>query len=57
MRIPQFRNIHTGQRVHADFPVGVVNDANYGSSIKALAFLLNNRCGVSIDKVCGSYPM
>ena len=49
---PEFRNVHTGQRVHADFPDGVVNDVNYGGSIKAFAFLLNNRCGVAIDKVC-----
>lgn len=48
---PEFRNVHTGQRVHADFPSGVVNDVNYGGSIKAFAFLLNNRCCVSIDKV------
>lgn len=48
---PEYRNIHTGQRVHAAFPDGVVNDVNYGGSIKAFAFLLNNRCVVSIDKV------
>jgi len=48
---PEFRNVHTGQRVHADFPDGVVNDVNYGGSVKAFAFLLNKRCGVSIDKV------
>lgn len=48
---PEFRNMRTGQRVHADFPDGVVNDINYGGSIKAVAFLLNNRCGVAIDKV------
>ena len=48
---PEFRNVHTGQRVHADFPPGVINDVNYGGSIKAFAFLLNNRCCVSIDKV------
>ena len=48
---PEFRNIHTGQRVHADFPSGVINDVNYGGSIKSFAFLLNNRCCVSIDKV------
>ena len=48
---PEFRNIHTGQRVHADFPSGVINDVNYGGSIKAFAFLLNNRCCVAIDKV------
>ena len=48
---PEFRNVRTGQRVHADFPDGVVNDVNYGGSVKAVAFLLNNRCGVAIDKV------
>jgi hypothetical protein len=39
---PEFRNVHTGQRVHADFPAGVVNDVNYGGSVKAFAYLLNN---------------
>ena len=48
---PEFRNIHTGQRVHADFPSGVINEVNYGGSVKAFAFLLNSRCCVSIDKV------
>lgn len=48
---PEFRNVCTGQRVHADFPEGVVNDVNYGGSVKSAAFLLNNRYGVSIDKV------
>lgn len=47
---PEFRNVRTGQRVHAEFPAGVVNDINYGGSIKAAAFLLNNRYGVSIEK-------
>ena len=47
---PEFRNIKTGQRVHAQFPVGIQNDINYGGSIKAFLFLLNNRCCVSIDK-------
>lgn len=48
---PEFRNIRTGQRVHADFPSGVINEVNYGGSVKAFAFLLNSRCCVSIDKV------
>ena len=47
---PELRNIKTGQRVHAEFPDGVRNDINYGGSIKAFLFLLNNRCCVSIDK-------
>ena len=50
-RTPEFRNVKTGQRVHADFPGGVVNDVNYGGSIKAFAFLLNNHCNVSIANV------
>ena len=48
---PEFRNLNTGQRVHADFPDGIVNDVSYGGSIKSFVFLLNNRCGVAIDKV------
>ena len=37
-------------RVHAEFPAGVVNEVNYGGTVKALAFMLNNNCNVSIDK-------
>ena len=48
---PKFRNVRTGQRVHADFPAGVVNDVNYGGSVKAFAYLLNNHCNVSVAKV------
>ena len=47
----EFRNINTRQLHHAEFPEGVINDVNYGGSIKAFAFLLNNHCCVSIDKV------
>lgn len=47
----EFRNVLTGQRVHADFPPGVVNEVNYDGSVKAFAFLLNNHCCASIDKV------
>ena len=49
-RTPEFRNLKTGQRVHAEFPAGVINDVNYGGSVKSLVFLLNNNCNVSIDK-------
>ena len=45
-----FRNRITGSRYHAPFPKGVTNEFNYGSNAKALAFLLNNYCNVSIDK-------
>jgi len=48
---PEFRNVRTGQRVHADFPAGVVNDVNYGGSVKAFAYLLNSRCNVSLANV------
>ena len=48
---PEFRNVLTGQRVHADFPENLVNDVNYSGNIKAFAFLLNNHCNVSLEKV------
>ena len=41
----------TGQLVHADFPEGVVNDVNYGGSVKGFALMLNSFCNVPIDKV------
>jgi predicted nucleic acid-binding Zn-ribbon protein len=47
----EYRNVRTWERVHADFPDGVVNDVNYDGSVKAFAFLLNNHCHVSIAKV------
>ena len=46
----EYRNRITGARLHAPFPDGIVNDVNYGSSIKAFAFLLNNYYNVSIAK-------
>ena len=46
-----WRNRKTGSRVHAPFPEGVVNEVNYGGSVKALAFLLGNECNVSHPKV------
>jgi hypothetical protein len=48
---PEFRNVRTGERVHAEFPGGIKLDVNYSGNVKALAFLLNNHCNVSIDKV------
>ena len=47
---PEFRNVRTGARVHADFPGGLELDVNYSSNVKSFAFLLNNHCNVSIDK-------
>lgn len=45
-----YRNRITGERYHAPFPDGISNEFNYGKKVKALAFLLNNYCNVSIDK-------
>ena len=47
---PVYRNSKTGERTHAAFPSGVINDVNYDGSIRALLFLLNTDCAVSIDK-------
>ena len=46
----EYRDRLTRQRLHADFPDGIVNDVNYGGGVKAFSFLLNNHCFVSIDK-------
>lgn len=46
----EYRSRKTKALYHAPFPVNVVNKINYGSSVKALAFLLNNFCNVSIAK-------
>lgn len=48
---PEYRNVKTGQRVHADFPEGFVDDVNYDGSVKAFAYLLGNECNVSHDKI------
>lgn len=47
---PEFRSRMTGKRGHAPFPAGITNELTYGSNVKALAFLLNNYCNVSLDK-------
>lgn len=49
-RADVYYNSKTGERIHAPFPAGVVNDVNYDGSVKAFLFLLNNECCVSIDK-------
>ena len=45
-----YYNPRTGERLHAAFPAGAVDDVNYDGSIRAFLFLLNNYCNVSIDK-------
>ena len=47
----EYVEIATGKKVHAPFPEGVVDDVNYDGSVSSIAFLLNNECNVSIDKV------
>jgi len=47
---PEYRSRTTGKTGHAAFPDGIANEFNYGPKAKALAFLLNNYCNVSIDK-------
>ncbi len=47
---PEFRNQTTGQRVHADFPEGLIDDVTYDGTVKAFAYLLNNECYVGIGK-------
>lgn len=46
----EFRNQTTGQRVHAEFPDGLKDEVVYDGTVKALAYMLNNHCNVSIDK-------
>ena len=46
----EFRNVETGQRVHADFPPGFVDDVNYDGTVKALAYMVNNDLYTSIEK-------
>lgn len=49
-RADVYYNSRTGERIHAAFPDGIKDDVNYGGSIKAFLFLLNNDCCTSIDK-------
>ena len=46
----EYRHIHTRNRVHAAFPEGLVNEVNYGGSIKSFLFLLSSYCNVSVEK-------
>ena len=45
-----YYNSKTGERIHAAFPKGVVNDVNYDGTIRAFLFLLTDHCNVSIDR-------
>ena len=46
----EYRNRITGSRLHAPFPKELTNAVNYGPSVKAFAFLLNNYYNVSVQK-------
>ena len=46
-----FRNRKNGSRVHAKFPENVKDDVNYDGTVKACAYLLKDRCNVSIGNV------
>jgi len=47
---PEFRDLRTGQLVHAPFPEGLVNEVSYDSSVKAIAFMLTNYYNMPIEK-------
>lgn len=46
----EFYDKKKGRKVHAAFPGGVTDDVNYDASMKAMLFLLNSRCNVSLEK-------
>ena len=46
----EYRNRKTGTRYHAAFPNALASSVNYGPSVKALAFLLNNYYNVPVAK-------
>ena len=46
----EYRDTLTGDTFYADFPAGMVNDVEYDSSVKTMAFMLNNECDVSFGK-------
>ena len=43
-----YYNSQTGERAHAAFPEGVIDDVNYDGSIRAFLFLLNSNAGAVI---------
>ena len=49
-RTAEFYDKKKGRNVHAAFPCGVKDDVNYDESMKAVLFLLNSRCNVSLEK-------
>ena len=49
-RAVEFYDKKKGRKVHSAFPYGVADDVNYDESMKAVLFLLNSRCSVSLEK-------
>lgn len=49
-RAVEFYDKKKGRNVHSAFPGQVTDDVNYDESIKAVLFLLNSRCNVSLEK-------
>lgn len=46
----EFYDKKKGRKVHSAFPGAVTDDVNYDESMKAVLFLLNSRCNVSLEK-------
>ena len=46
----EFYDKKKGRKVHSAFPAGVTDDVNYDESMKAVLFLLNSGCNVSLEK-------
>ena len=49
-RTAEFYDKKKGRHVHSAFPCGAADDVNYDKSMKAVLFLLNSRCNVSLEK-------
>lgn len=49
-RTSEFYDKKKGRKVHSAFPGGAKDDVNYDESMKAVLFLLNSRCNVSLEK-------
>lgn len=49
-RTAEFYDKKKGRHVHSAFPCGATDDVNYDESMKAVLFLLNSRCNVSLVK-------
>ena len=47
----EYRNIKTGSRVYAPFPNNLKDEINYDGTVKACAYLLKDKCNVSIGNV------